>query len=124
MRRLPGWLLPVTVPGFLACTDDCLKIVPDRKRMAAFDREGRYSAAINRSSYFFALPPGSGQPVSYENPGNGPVLWKVNPLDARLEEIGVDRIAFADEPLSAELNRRLAPLSETTLPGLQVYHLR
>jgi hypothetical protein len=115
-------------PGLLAATGidviDCLKIVPDRKRMAAFDPDGRYSAAINRSSYFFALPLSYGQPVSFENPNSGVVLWKVNPLDARLKEIGVDRIAFSYQPPSAEFNGQLAPLWETTLPGLQVYHLR
>lgn len=115
-------------PGLLAATGidvvDCLKIVPDRKRLGGFDSDNRYAQVINRSSYFFALPLGPGQPSSFESPSPGNVLWRVNPLDSRLRLIGVDRIAFAYQPPSAELRQALAPLLEETLPGLKVYHLR
>ena len=115
-------------PGLLAGTGidviDCLKIVPDRKRMAVFDPSGRYSDVINRSSYFFGLPISSSQPPSFESPSGGVVLWKVHPLDPHLKEIGVDRIAFAYQPPSAEFNHPLDPFLEEKLPGLQVYHLR
>jgi hypothetical protein len=115
-------------PGLLAGTGidviDCLKIIPDRKRMAVFDPTGHYSDVINRSSYFFALPISSGQPASFEIPTGGFVLWKVHPLDLRLKEIGVNRIAFAYQPPSAEFHRPLEPFREENLPGLQIYHLR
>jgi hypothetical protein len=115
-------------PGLLAATGidviDCLKIVPDRKQMAVFDPTGRYSDVINRSSYFFALPVSSGQPASFESPSSGVVLWKVHPLDPRLKEISVNRIAFAYQPPSAEFNRPLDPFLEKNLPGLEVYHLQ
>jgi hypothetical protein len=115
-------------PGLLAATGidvvDCLKIVPDRKRMGVFDSDNRYAQVINRSSYFIARPLGPGQPGSFESPSPGNVLWWVDPLDPRLRLIGVDRVAFAYQPPSAELSQALAPLLEETLPGLKVYHLR
>ncbi len=115
-------------PGLLAATGldvvDCLKIIPDRPRMAVFDPNGRYNTVINRSSYFFAIPLSSGLPSSFESPSSGNVLWKVNPLDPRLKRIGVDRVAFAYQPPTAEFEGALAPFLEESLPGLQVYHLR
>ena len=115
-------------PGLLAATGidvvDCLKIIPDRRRMAVFDPEGRYDAVINRSSYFFAIPLSAGQPSSFSTPSSGNVLWRVDPLDPRLKQIGVNRVAFAYQPPSAEFDGPLAPFLEESLPGLQVYQLR
>jgi ABC-type multidrug transport system fused ATPase/permease subunit len=115
-------------PGLLAATGidvvDCLKIVPDRKSMAVFDPDNRYSEAINRSSYFFAIPIGANQPSSFEVPSAGNVLWRVHPLDPRLGSIGVDRVAFAYQPPASEFKQQLAPFLEETFPGLTVYRLR
>jgi hypothetical protein len=115
-------------PGLLAATGidvvDCLKIVPDRERMALFDPDGRYSEVINRSSYFFAIPARPEESSSFHSPSTGNILWRVNPLDSRLKEIGVNRVAFAYHPPLSTFNRQLAPFLEVSLPGLQVYHLR
>ncbi|HTG44987.1 MAG TPA: hypothetical protein VK633_10695, partial [Verrucomicrobiae bacterium] len=114
-------------PGLLASTGinvvDCLKIIPDRERMGVFDPDNRSSQVINRSSYFFAIPINVGEPSSFENPSMGNVIWRVNPLDGGLRQIGVDRVAFAYRPPSAEIDREVAPLLEANLPGLKVYHL-
>jgi hypothetical protein len=115
-------------PGLLAATGidvvDCLKIVPDRKSMAVFDPDNRYSEIINRSSYLWALPPGAGEISSFETPSLGNVLWRVYPLDPRLKSIGVERVAFAYQPATPEFKQQLAPFLEETLPGLIVYRLR
>lgn len=115
-------------PGLLAATGidvvDCLKIVPDKARMAVFDPDGRYADVINRSSYFIAKLAGPDEPSSFDSPSIGNVLWKVNPLDPRLQQIGVDRVAFASEPPTGEYLRELTPSFESSLPDIQVYHLR
>ncbi len=115
-------------PGLLAATGidvvDCLKIVPDKARMAVFDPDQRYADVINRSSYFIARLPGPNEPSSFESPSLGNVLWKVSPLDPRLKQIGVDRVAFASEPPTGEYLRELTPFFESSLPDIQVYHLR
>lgn len=112
-------------PGLLAATGidvvDCLKIVPDRKGMALFDPEQHYSEIINRSSYFFAIPASSDSGASFETPSSGNVLWRVNPFDPHLKQIGVNRIAFAYQPPAAPYDKQLVPFLEVTLPGLQVY---
>lgn len=114
--------------GLLAATGidvvDCLKIVPDKARMGVFDPDGRYADVINRSSYFIARLAGPNEPSSFESPSLGNVLWKVNPLDPRLKQIGVDHVAFASEPPTGEYLRELTPLLESSLPDVQVYHLR
>jgi hypothetical protein len=115
-------------PGLLAGTGidviDCLQIVPDRKRMALLDPDGRYSDVINRSAYFFARPISAGQPASFETPVSGVVLMHVNPLDPRLKEMGAARVAFAYQPPAAEFAAALGPLLEVRLPGLHIYRLR
>ncbi len=115
-------------PGLLAATGidvvDCLKIVPDKARMGAFDPDGRYADVINSSAYFIARLPGPNEPSSFDSPSMGNVLWKVNPLDPRLRQIGVDRVAFASEPPTGEYLRELTPSFESNLPDIQVYHLR
>jgi hypothetical protein len=115
-------------PGLLAATGidvvDCLKIVPDKARMAVFDPDQRYADVINRSSYFIARLAGPNEPSSFESPSLGNVLWKVPPLDPRLKQIGVDHVAFASEPPTGEYLRELTPFFESSLPDLQVYHLR
>jgi hypothetical protein len=115
-------------PGLLAATGidvvDCLKIVPAKARMGVFDPDGRYADVINRSSYFMARLPGPNEPSSFDSPSMGNVLWKVNPLDPRLKQIDVDRVAFATNPPPGEYLRELTPLFETSLPDIQVYHLR
>ena len=114
-------------PGLLAATGidivNSLNIIPDRKRWGMFDPDKRYATVINRSTYFFALPLPPGEPASFETPNGLNVLWRLDPLDARLKDIGVDRIAFAYEAPPPQLKRRLAPLLEATLPGLRVYRL-
>lgn len=114
-------------PGLLAATGidvvSCLKIIPDRQRLAPFDPEGRYADVINRSSYFFALPVAA-DTSSFETPTPGNVLWRVNPLDSRLRKIGVTHIAAAYQPLPRQIGLQLAPYLETTMPGLQVYRSR
>jgi hypothetical protein len=115
-------------PGLLAATGldvvDCLRIIPDRKAMGVFDDTGQYADIINRSSYFFAIPLPSGQASSFETPSAGNVLWRVNPIDPRLKQIGVNRVAFAYQPPAKEFAGPLAPHLETSLPGLQIYRLR
>jgi hypothetical protein len=114
--------------GLLAATGidvvDCLKIVPDKARMAVFDPDARYADVINRSSYFIANLARPNEPSSFDSPSMGNVLWRVNPLDPRLKQIGVDRVAFASHPLTGEYLRELTPSFESSLPNLQVYHLR
>jgi hypothetical protein len=115
-------------PGLLSATGldvvDCLKIIPDRKAMGVFDKPGQYRDVINRSSYFIARITPADKPSSFETQGPGNVIWRVNPLDPRLKEIGVNRVAFAYHPPLKEFADQLAPYFETSLPGLQVYRLR
>jgi hypothetical protein len=91
--------------------------------MGVFDPDNRASQIINRSSYFFAIPIGARESSSFESPSIGNVLWRVNPLDGRLKQIGIDRVAFAYRPASAEMEREVTPFLEAKLPGLTVYHV-
>jgi len=115
-------------PGVLAATGinvvSCLKIIPDRERLAHFDPDGQYNDIINRSSYFFALPVSTVEAGSFEAPSLGNVLWRVSPLDPRLRQIDVTHIVAAYQPLPKEIASQIAPDLEVTLPGLQVYRVR
>jgi hypothetical protein len=121
------WFLNLWSTGLLGATGidivDWMKIVPDRKRMGMFDPDKRYANVINRSGYILAQPLAPGEQASFETPSGYDVLWRLDPLDPRLKEIGVDRIAFASQLPRPQLNRRLAPLLEASLPGLRVYRL-
>ena len=58
----------------------------------------------------------------FESPRVGVVVWKVNPLDPKLKEIGIKYLAF-DYPPDSSIREKLKVILEDTSSGLWAYEL-
>jgi hypothetical protein len=110
--------------GFLSAvgldTMNSMKIVPDLKRTTLADPEARFTSIYNQSSYLIAEALPEGEKSQFASPSLGIVVWKVNPFDPVLKEMGIRFLAFDREP-NAELKNRLRPLENVRSPGLWLY---
>jgi hypothetical protein len=99
-----------------------LKIIPQVKDLEHFDPDGQYTSVINQSGYVVAKTIAEDEPSAFESPSPGIVLWSVSPLDARLQEIGVQYAAFADKPAD-DVAAKLTLLSSDPIAGMWLYEL-
>ena len=61
-------------------------------------------------------------PSEFESPTNGVVVWKVNPLDPKLKEIGIRYVAFDSLPDSS-IRQKLKLIFKEESAGIWAYEL-
>ena len=115
----------VALPGFISASGldlaNGLKIIPALDELALFDPAKKYTSVINQSCYLVVQVQMEG-PSQFESPHPGFVVWKVNPLDPKLKEIGIKYLAF-DYPPDPSIRQKLKLLFEEKSNGIWAYEL-
>jgi hypothetical protein len=62
------------------------------------------------------------RPAEFESPNPGLVLWKVNPLDPKLKEIGIKYLAF-DTPPDSSIRQKLKLVFKEESTRIWAYEL-
>jgi len=116
----------VTLPGFFSACGlnlaNGIKIIPALNELTRFDPEGKYRSVFNQSCYLVAQVHKENDASEFETPNNGVVIWKVNPLDPRLKEIGIKYLAF-DSPPDPSIRQQLRVILEEESNGIWAYEL-
>ena len=116
----------VYLPGFFsACGLDLvngLKIIPALDELTRFDPAGKYASVTNQSCYLVSHVRPEMGPSEFESPTIGVVVWKVNPLDPKLKEIGVKYVAF-DSPPDSSIRQKLKLIFKEESGGVWAYEL-
>jgi len=116
----------VYLPGFFStCGLDLvngLKIIPALDELARFDPAGEYASITNQSCYLVAHVRPEMGPSEFESPSIGVVVWKVNPLDPKLKEIGIKYVAF-DSPPDSSIREKLKLIFKEESGGIWAYEL-
>jgi hypothetical protein len=123
------WLVfssQVALAGFFSASGldlfNGLKIIPPLDELALFDPTGKYASVFNQSCYLVAQVQTETRPAEFESPNPGLVLWKVNPLDPRLKEIGIKYLAF-DTPPDPSIRQKLKLIFEEESTRIWAYEL-
>lgn len=116
----------IYLPGFFsACGLDLangLKIIPAVDDLTRFDPSGKYTSVINQSCYLVTHVRTEMGPSEFESPSVGIVVWKVNPLDPKLKEIGIKYVAF-DSPPDSSIQQKLKLIFKEEPGGIWAYEL-
>ena len=116
----------IVLPGFFsACGLDLvngLKIIPALNELTRFDPAGKYVSVTNQSCYLVAHVRTEMGPGEFESPTTGVVVWKVNPLDPKLKEIGIKYVAF-DSPPDSSIRQKLKLIFNGESSGIWAYEL-
>ncbi len=99
-----------------------LKIIPPLAELTLFDPAGAYASFFNRSCYLVAQVQTGTGPGEFDNPNPGMVVWKVNPLDPKLKEIGIRYLAF-DSPPDLSIRQKLKLLFKDESSRIWAYEL-
>jgi hypothetical protein len=114
------------LPGFVSASGldliNGLKIIPAMDELILFDPEGKYGSVLNQSCYLRADVQTETGPSEFESPSPGVVIWKVNPFDPKLKEIGVKYLAFDAQPDSS-IRQKLKPILAEESHKLWIYEL-
>lgn len=98
-----------------------LKYVPDLKDLDLIDPSGKNHATFNQSGYLLAGLSTNGRSDEIE-PHGAILLWKVNPLDPKLREMGIRYVAFESQP-PLDIVRRLKPIAPNPVSAFWIYEL-
>jgi hypothetical protein len=128
--RRDRWIVyspSVTHPGLFNAVGaevvNGLDYVPDLKSLSVFDPGGAQEETINRSVWLLAEPRyDDGGPPYFEYPQFNTLILRVNPLDARLQRIGVRYAAFLRKP-PEDVAARMKALSPGPVSGFWLYEL-
>lgn len=100
-----------------------LKYVPDLKDLELFDTRGTNSAKLNQSAYLLVELAPNGSSEDFERLGTvGILVWKVNPLDPRLRQIGIRYLAFPFQP-PPEVLKGLKAAANNPISTFWIYEL-
>lgn len=99
-----------------------LKYVPDLKDLKLFDTTGANDAKFNQSGYLLvdSAPNSSSEDFELQSPGL--LVWKVNPLDRRLGQIGIRYLAFPSQP-PPEVLKGLKAAANNPVSSFWIYEL-
>lgn len=99
-----------------------LRYIPDLDGMSVFEPTADERDVLNRSGLFIARPSYVAPAVRFEQLAVHTVLWHVDPLDARLKQLGTRYAAFTTPP-PAHVAARLRRLSDVAVSGFWLYEL-
>lgn len=100
-----------------------LKYVPDLKDLELFDTTGTNRAKLNQSAYLLVELAPNGSSEDFERLGPiGILVWKVNPLDRRFQQIGIRYLAFPSQP-PPEVLKGLKPAANNPVSTFWIYEL-
>src|SRR5204862_7308810 len=116
----------VYLPGFFSACGlvvvNRLKIIRALGELTRFDAAGEYASITSQSCYLVAHVRPEMGPSEFESPSIGVVVWKVNPLDPKLKEIGIKYVAF-DSPPDPSIRQKLKLIFKEEPGGIWAYEL-
>jgi len=116
----------IYLPGFFSASGldlvNCLKIIPALDELIRFDPAGKYASVTNQSCHLVSHVRTEMGPSEFESPTLGVVVWKVNPLDPKLKEIGIKYVAF-DSPPDSSIRQKLKLIFKEESAGIWAYEL-
>jgi hypothetical protein len=114
------------LPGFVSASGldlvNGLKFIPPLEELSLFDPARKYDSVLNQSCYLIVHVQTETGPSEFESPNPGVVVWKVNPLDPKLKEIGVKYLAF-DAPPESSIRQKLKLIFKEESNGIWAYEL-
>lgn len=99
-----------------------IRYLPELKGLSTFLPPGMEPSVLNRSGVFVARPDYRSDAARFELVAHHTLIWHVNPLDARLKQLGVRYAAFVAPP-PPQVASRLRQLSPTPVSGYWLYEL-